>query len=429
MDQQKQPRPEAGGASPGDATGQAPPPPPNGGGPARNANGKRLKLLVILAVLAVILAGGLGYYWWSRDRVSTSDAFVDGHIYPITPRVGGYVVQVLVDDNQQVQAGDTLLVLDPTDYEVAVASAEAALAEAEATLKSLEQGVPLELSQTQQRVRGAKAELASLRNNLAAADGQVRAATQELERTAAVKRLATLRLERIKVLREKKAVAQASLDEAEANFQTAQAQDRGARDRQAAAIKQRDALHSDLEKAEAAIALAATGHDLAGIKASQVLAQQGRVKLAKARLRQARLNLEYTKIKAPIHGLISKKNVEPGQVVGQGQPLMAVVPLDYADLWITANFKETDLTRIKVGQPVKIAIDTYPGLKLKGRVNSLMSGTGAAFSLFPPENATGNYVKVVQRIPVKITIDTDQGPEHPILRVGMSAVPTVFLDR
>ncbi len=399
-----------------------------GPGGARRNRG-RFKLFAILALLAILLAGGLGYYWWARDRVSTDDAFVDGHIHTITPRVAGYVAQVLVDDNQKVEPGQTLVVLDPVDYQEAVAAARAELAEARATLASLELGVPLELSQTQQRVRGAKAELASLRENLAAARRDARAASQELDRAAALKRLAALELKRIRALRTKNAVAQARLDQARTSYQTALAQELAARDHKAAAAKKRDALLADLEKARAGIDLAATGQDLATIKSRHVEAQRARVELAQARLRQARLNLGYTQIKSPVRGRVTKKSVEPGRMVSRGQALLAVVPLSYRDLWITANYKETQLTRVRPGQPVSIEVDTYPGLKLTGKVGSIMAGTGAAFSLFPPENATGNYVKVVQRIPVKIVLDPPQASGAPVLRVGMSVIPTIFTNR
>ncbi|MCB2185136.1 MAG: HlyD family secretion protein [Deltaproteobacteria bacterium] len=402
-------------------------------GPGHGLNGAasrhRRKLLVVAGVLALLVAVGLVYYLWTRNRVSTDDAYVDGHISPITPRVAGYVVEVLVDDNQEVQPGQTLVRLDPVNYEVAVAGAKATLAAAEATLTSLELGVPLELSQTEQRVRGAKAELASLKENLAAAEEEVRAAAREWERTTALRNLAGLDLERTKALRAKKALAQATLDQANTQFQTAEALERAAEDRKAAAVKKRKALQADLERAAAGIRLAATGEDQATIKSRQVEAQQARVALAKAQLHQAELNLEHTEIKTPIHGWVSKKNVEPGQMVSQGQPLLAVVPLNYDELWITANYKETELTNLKPGQPVDIEVDTYPGLKLKGKVHSIMAGTGAAFSLFPPENATGNFVKVVQRIPVKIVLEQPQGDAPPALRVGMSVIPTIFTNR
>ena len=393
-----------------------------------NAN-KHIKKIALCVILPVILAAGAGYYLWSRGRVSTDDAFVYGHIYTITPRVAGYVVKVQVDDNQKVKKDQALLTLDPTDYEVALASARAALAEARATLTSLELGVPLELSQTDQRVRAAKAELATLEQNLAASQKEALAASQDFQRAQAVTQMAALDLQRIKNLRQKNAVAQASLDQARTSYDSAAAQERAARDRRNAAAKKRDALQADLERARAGIALAATGQDQALIKSRQVDAQRARVELAKAQVRQAELNLRYTKVRAPADGRVTRKNVEPGQMVAPGQSLLAVVPLIPGELWVIANYKETQLSEVRPGQPVSIKVDTYPGLKLSGKVESIMAGTGAAFSLFPPENATGNYVKVVQRIPVKIVLDKREGSDTPILRVGMSVVPTIFTDK
>ncbi len=386
----------------------------------------RLKRLALIGFLAIFAAGGAGYYLWSQGRVSTDDAFVQGHIHPISSRVAGYVTQVLVDDNQEVKKGQVLLTLDRIDYEVALASAQAALAESEATLTSLELGVPLQLSQTDQRVRAARAALATLRQNLAASQRTVLAVEEDLRRNQALTRLASLELGRIRILRAKKAVAQASLDKAQTSYETARAQEQAARDRRDVALKQRDALQADLERVKASIVLAATGQDQATIQSRQVDAQKARVKLAQARVKQAELNLGYTEVKAPAHGRITLKSVEAGQMVSPGQSLMAVVPMDPAELWIVANYKETQLSKVRPGQRVSIKVDTYPDVELQGRVGSVMAGTGAAFSLLPPENATGNYVKVVQRIPVKILLDKPKGAPGPILRVGMSVVPTIF---
>jgi membrane fusion protein (multidrug efflux system) len=180
---------------------------------------------------------------------------------------------------------------------------------------------------------------------------------------------------------------------------------------------------------KANVALAATGEDVAVIKARQVEAQKAKVQLAKSRLKQAELDLAYTTVPAPVDGHVTRKRVEPGLMVSRGQPLMAVVPLNPEDLWITANYKETQLTKVQPGQDVIIHVDTYPGLQLKGKVDSIMAGTGSVFSLFPPENATGNFVKVVQRIPVKITLDLNGQPAPPSLRIGMSVIPTILLAR
>ncbi len=182
-----------------------------------------------------------------------------------------------------------------------------------------------------------------------------------------------------------------------------------------------------MERIKANIDLAATGEDQARIRSRQVEAQKARVALAAARVRQAELDLGYTTITSPTHGYVTRKRAEPGLMVSRGQPLMAVVPLNAEDLWVTANFKETQLTHVRPGQRAEIAVDTYPGVTLTGKVESIMAGTGAAFSLFPPENATGNYVKVVQRVPVKITLDASASIQLPALRIGLSVTPNIFI--
>ena len=409
-------------------------PKPEVAGPPAGNNAKQpgrkngVKKIVLLVVLPVLILSGLGYYLWARTRVSTDDAYVEGRIHTIAPRVAGYVVEVLVDDNQKVKQGQVLLTLDPTDYEVGLASARAALAEARATLTSLELGVPLELTQTSQRVRGAKAELAAKEKSLAAAVQEVKAADEEIKRAQALEQLAALELKRVQSLRTRNALAQASLDQARTSQETAMAAVRGARKRMKAAASQRDAIRADLERVRASIELASTGQDLAIIKTRQVEAQKARVELAEAKVHQAELQLSYTKVRAPAAGRVTRRSVESGKMVSQGQPLMAVVPLDLRDIWVIANYKETQLADVRPGLRVTLEVDAYPGLELTGKVESIMAGTGAAFSLFPPENATGNYVKVVQRVPVKIVLDPPQGDDPPLLRVGMSVIPTIHLD-
>jgi membrane fusion protein (multidrug efflux system) len=193
--------------------------------------------------------------------------------------------------------------------------------------------------------------------------------------------------------------------------------------------RQKASLEADMERLRANVALALTGQDIAVIKARQVEAQRARVELARSRVKQADLNLSYTTLSSPAEGYVTRKSVEPGLTVSKGQPLMAVVPLGSDKLWTTANYKETQLTRVRQGQEVILHIDTYPDLVVKGRVESIMAGTGAAFSLFPPENATGNFVKVVQRIPVKIMFAADNPQPLPPLRIGMSVVSTILIDR
>ncbi len=393
--------------------------------PARSHK-KKIFFIVLLTVLA---AAGVAYYVITRGHVSTDDAFVDGHIYTVTPRVSGYVTQVLVDDNQAVKKGQVMVILDSVDYEVSVAQAKATLAEAEATLTSLELGVPLELSQTEQRVRAAEAQLAVAQRTVEAASKEEQAAKQDLKNAEVNSQQAQLDLHRTQALKKSESVSQSSLDLARTRYDASVAQVNAAKDKRDSAAKRRESLHAELESARANIKLAATGEDQATIRARLVEAQKARANLAKETIRQAELNLGYTKIVAPVDGHITKKNVEAGRMVSAGQPLLAVVPLDTKELWVTANYKETDLTDVRPGQPVSIEVDTYPDLKIEGRVDSIMAGTGAAFSLFPPENASGNYVKVVQRIPVKIVFDDHEGSQNRLLRIGMSVISTIHTDK
>lgn len=391
---------------------------------SKNNNRKKGAILAVLIVLMVCV---FGYYLWTRGQLTTDDAYVDGRMFSITPRIPGFVTELYVTDNQNVKKGERLLALDPTDYEVTLAEAKSSLAEAEATLTSLELGVPLELTQTSQRVRGAQAQFESLRKTMEKVMKEEEAAAQELKRTEAQYEQAILDLRRMKDLSKSSSVALSSLDMAETATQTSEAQMRAAKARMEGVRKQRASLESEQDGLRANIALAATGEDLALIKARQVDAQKARVELARARLRQAELDLTYTTVVSPTDGYVTRRRVETGLMVSKGQPLMAIVPLSHENLWITANYKETQLQQVHPGQEVIVEVDTYPGLKLRGKVDSIMAGTGSVFSLFPPENATGNFVKVVQRIPVKITLDPKEG--IPPLRVGMSVVPTILTGR
>jgi membrane fusion protein (multidrug efflux system) len=391
-------------------------------------NNNHKKGLVLIVVL-LIVASGLGYYWWSRGRVTTDDAYVDGHIFSITPRIAGYVTQVFVTDNQKVKRGEPLLSLDTTEYEVALAEAKANLAEAESTLTSLELGVPLEVSQTTQRVRGAQSQLESLRKTLDKTLKDEEAASQELRRAEAVYDLSMIDLRRTKELAKTKVVPDSRLDEAQTTARSNDAQVGAARAKLESVQKQKASLEAEIDGLKANVALAATGEDVAVIKARQVEAQKAKVDLARSRLKQAELDLTYTTVPSPTDGHVTRKRVEPGLMVSRGQLLMAVVPLNPEELWITANYKETQLTGVHSGQEVRIRVDTFPGLELRGKVDSIMAGTGSIFSLFPPENATGNFVKVVQRIPVKITLDLKGHPAPPSLRIGMSVISTILVTR
>jgi len=395
--------------------------------PAEEPKKRRFNLVVPLVLVILLAGGGAAYYFLTRGKVSTDDAYVDGHVFVVTPRVQGYVTRVMIEDNQMVAQGDPLLTLDPTEYEVNLAQAKAALAADQATLTSLEMGVPLERSQTEQRVAAAQAQVASLEKSLERLAQEEQAAGEEVKRTQAVRDQALLDLERFKTLAAKGATAQSALDTARTNARTSEALFAAAQAKLKTVVKQRASVEADLEGLKANVRLAATGEEVAVIKARQVAAQQDKVRLSQALVRQAELNLSYTTIVAPAAGRVTQRSIEPGRMVSRGQPVLAVVPLDLRGLWVTANLKETQLTRVRPGQRVEIKVDAYPGLRLKGRVESIMAGTGAAFSLFPPENATGSFVKVVQRVPVRIALEPEAGADLPPLRLGLSVVPTIFL--
>ena len=403
-------------------------------GDTARRGGKKWLLLVIL-VLAVLVA----FVIWKHlsGRESTDDAQIDGHINPVACRVGGTVLAVHVDDNQEVKAGTLLVKIDPKDFEIALERAKAELAAAEAAAAAARTQVPVVSITTSSQTSGAQASLQSAEAGVAAAAKGVDSARARLVATRArvvearaVNTKALQDLERMKQLIVKEEISKqqydaavatadgsrASLDAAEAAVQEAE---KGVETAEARLVQAQTAV----SQAQAGIEATRAGPDQVSVMKSNATSAEARVLQAKAALDRAQLDLEYTNVLAPVTGFVSMKKVEPGQVVQRDQPLMAVVPLD--DIWVTANFKEDQLNHMRVGQRVTISVDAYGDHKYQGRVQSIAAATGARFSLLPPENATGNYVKVVQRIPVKIVFDRGQDPEH-LLRPGMSVVPTVF---
>ena len=319
--------------------------------PAKPGGRKRAVFIIMGAVLLGLAAVGVRRWIYGFSHVSTDNAQVDGHIIPILPKVGGYVIEVRTDENRAVKAGDTLVVLDDRDYKARLAQAEADLAVALAGVSN------------RARVGQAEAQVAQAQANAEKAHAD---------------------LERIKPLAEKDIVPKQALDAADA---AARAADAG------------------LAAAQAAL-----------------LGADARVAAARAMRDQAALNLSYARITAPSAGVVSKKTVELGQLVQPGQPLMSVVPL--SEVWVTANLKETQIQDVTAGDPVDFTVDAYPGVHFCGKVESLSPATGAKFSLLPPDNATGNFTKVVQRVPVRIQLCGPQDLKHE-LRPGMSVVTTI----
>ena len=330
---------------------------------------RKIFMRIGIALLVLLMVGGGVAYWrYIHIHVSTDDAYVAGFVSTISPRVSGRVAKILVDNNQHVTPGQVLLTLEPQDYETAVAK-EAG------NLGRLRQ----DLSQNYVKVATSKTKISQAEANL---------------------NMAKLDLARYTKLFEHRTIPKQTLDRVETRYRVNQAE-----------VNQAQRQHKEAQA-------------LIGGSTDIPLEEQPAIKEAKAKLEQARLNLGYTTIRAPVEGYITRRQVEVGNWVQPGQPLMMLVPLKTDQLWIQANYKETQLTNVYIGQPARVSVDTYPGIEFKGRVDSIMAGTGAAFSLLPPENATGNWVKVVQRIPVKIVLQRPYPANKP-LRLGLSAEVTI----
>lgn len=364
---------------------------------------------VIAAVAVALLAGAVVVWHYYSVRESTDDAQIDGHINPISARVSGTVLRVLHEDNDFVKAGELLVELDPKDYQVAVDRARADLANAQASAIAANVSIPLTTTTSSGQLAAADAAVKSAEREIETAQARVQEAQANYTRVSAdLKRMQQL-VERDEVSRQQYDAAVAAAAAARATLDAANSAVASAQSRAVQARAQAEAAHTVPEQIKVTRA-----------RAGAAVAE---VQRAQAALEQAELNLQYTKIVAPVPGILNKRNVEPGQVVQAGQPLFSIVNLD--DIWVTANFKETQLKYMRPGQKAEIKVDAY-GHTYNGTVESIAGASGARFSLLPPENATGNYVKVVQRIPVRIRIDKGEDLNH-MLRPGMSVVPTVYV--
>jgi membrane fusion protein (multidrug efflux system) len=378
-----------------------------------------------VALLAVVV--GVGWYWLdSRRWESTDDAQIDGHIYPVSARVGGQVVNVAVDDGQFVHKGDVLVQIDATDYKVAVARANADLQDAMANHAAAQAGVPIADVGSASQIHSASADVTGAQAGVLAAQKQMEAAqAQVVEAEANAKKL-NADVDRYKMLLDKREISQQQFDQAIAAAASANATVAARKASLVAAEEQIRISQSRVDQAKAGWSNAqVTTKQVEAIRA-RAAAAGAQTERSKTALEQAQLNLGYTTIVAPVDGIVGKRSVQVGQNVGPGQDLMAIVPL--REIWVTANFKETQLAKMQPGQPVRIKVDTYGGRTWQGRVSSIGAATGAKYSLLPPENATGNYVKVVQRIPVRIDFDGNDQPgfnQDGLLRPGMSVTPDV----
>lgn len=342
---------------------------------------------IVVSILFVIFL--LIYRGYRATHVTTDDAFVEGNIHTVASKIPGTVKAVHVQDNQQVKKGDPLVDIDEIDYDVKVREASSAL-DAEKR----------RLTESRHKLDTAKKQLAEITAGIAAAQASVQLQEANLYQ-------ARLDMKRAENLVKNEAVSRERYDRTKTALDVNEARLKASREQMKRVEASLDAQRSLVRQYEAAL-----------------VTQGAVIENRQAALDGAVLNKGYTKICAPVDGYVTKKTVEIGNQVAAGQPLLAVVPL--ADVWVTANYKETQIERIKPGQKVEINVDTYPGKTFRGTVDSVMAGTGSTFSLFPPENATGNYVKVVQRVPVKILLDKESDKGH-ALRIGMSVVPTVII--
>jgi membrane fusion protein (multidrug efflux system) len=375
--------------------------------PQANAANARRRFR-ILGLVTIVLAIGAGIYWLTtRNLESTDNAVIDGNVVQIGPKVSGTVLALHVNDNQVVKAGDPLLTIDPRDYEVAVASATAGLANATAqaertrvNLKYARTTISASLDQAEAGVNNARAALSQAQAQVGVAEAEAQRATADLTR---YERLVGTDF-----------ASKQRYEQAQSDARTTAARLRAAQQGVRASDAQLSQALGKLDEAK-------TVPEQVAIREAELKAAEAQVLAASATLQQAQLNLSYTKLLAPQDGIVTRRKVNAGDQIDKGQNLFALV---VGQPWITANFKETQLTRMRPGQPVTVTIDAYPSRTFKGHVDSIQRGTGARFALLPPENATGNFIKVVQRVPVKIVFD--ETPDTAMaLGLGMSVVPTV----
>jgi membrane fusion protein (multidrug efflux system) len=384
-------------------------------------------LSTLLRVLVVIAIIGVAIYWWQgRKFEDTDDAQVDGHIYPISARVSGHVVKVNVEEGQFVHAGSVLVEIDNRDYQVAVERAQADYMDALASSQAAQFNVPISEVGSSSQIHSAQADVLNSQAGITAATKQVEEAQARLIQAQANAKTANADQARYQMLVDKKEISQQQYDQAVAAATSANAAvsaaAAGVRSSQEV-VKQTKAR---LGQSQASLANAQITPKQIAVTEAHARGGEALAARSKASLDQAQLNLGYTVIVAPVDGVVGNRNAQIGQNVQVGQELLSIVPLK--DIWVTANFKETQLERMRPGQSVEIRVDALGGLKLRGQVTSIAGATGARFSLLPPENATGNYVKVVQRVPVRIDfVDRDQPNfnQDARLRPGLSVLPYV----
>jgi membrane fusion protein, multidrug efflux system len=380
------------------------------------------KRWMIAAVVVVVLVGGIFFWHYLSGFETTDDAQVDVHLYPVSARISGYVQGVHVEDNQYVQAGATLVEIDPKDYQVAVAKAQANLEAAQAAARALNIDVPISSVDTASQLKFTSSDMENAKAAIAAAETQVAAAQARILEAQAQNVKARDDVQRYHLLLIKDEIPQQTYDHAVAAAQTDSAAVAAAKAEEASAEQNVAAARSRLTEAIARDESAQAGPQRVASVRARALSAIANERQKRAELEQAKLDLGYTKVVAPVSGEVSKK-VVVGLNVEPGEQLLTVVPLD--QVWVTANFKETQLKHMRPGQKVEITCDSN-GRSYRGHVDSIAGATGPVFSLLPPENATGNYVKIVQRIPVKVVLEPGENRDHR-LRPGMNVEVKVFV--
>jgi len=395
------------------------------------------KKFVVLG--AVLVLAAVGTYFWvsSLNRVSTDDAQVDGHIIPVSPKIYGKVLEVLVDDNQQVKKGQVLVRIDPQDFQAKVDQAQAAANVAESQAQGASAGVPLTRDTTGSSVTAAEAQLEAARADYAqaqvdydrAATADVAMARSNVDSAQATAERAQADLNRMKTLVDREEISRLEYDSYVSAARVATSQLQASKDKLSSVTKDAEtkkaaiaSAQARITQAQAAILQAKATERQVPVRIADASSASASIGQAQANLEAAKLDLSYTNIVAPMDGMVTRKTVEVGQVVQQGQGLLMLVPLQ--DVWVTANFKETQLADVRIGQRAEVEAD-LSGKTYAGHVDSIAAATGTRMSLLPPENATGNYVKVVQRIPVKIVLDPIPGGNQ-VLRPGMNVEATIF---
>jgi membrane fusion protein (multidrug efflux system) len=417
-----------------------------------------MKRRLLVGVAAVVVLAGIGYgvhaWFYSLRHVTTDDAYVETVIVPLAAKVSGHVAQMLVDDNQSVKAGDVLLRIDPRDYEakrdqakaavaVAAASFQSAKSDAELTRETTraqadearavlegarvaERSAEAGVEETRAKVEAKRAAMAAMRSDVAGARSSSEQAFREKERMQRLVKAGYVSRRDFDQADSTAATFAATLEATQRRLAVAEREVEQAEAELAGRVLAVAQAHQRVAEARATLARIESQRHQVKLKEAEVGSAEARLSEARADLAFAELQLQYTEVRAPIDGSVSKKGVDLGQMVQPGQPLLAIVPL--RDVWVLANFKETQLGRVQPGMAVLVEVDTFPGKIYHGVVDSISAGTGARFSLLPPENATGNWVKVVQRVPVKIRLDSKEFGNPHTLRAGMSAIVTVKLN-